>query len=402
MKPLCAALAGVLTLFLAVPLSAADPPTPAEIERLIQQLGSDEFKEREQASKRLEAIGAPALAQLRKAATDSDSLEIRTRAEELVRKIQKPLFGQRHLLGGYKDIVWTVAVSPDGKSVVAAGGGDQIDGSWVAGSDYAVRLWDAESGKERTRFDKGLTGAVNSLVWSPDGKLVFFNNGETIRVWDVTAGKELKRFEDAGSVVCLSLSTDGKRLLSGGWDKTVRLWDVATRKEIKRFEGHTGRVWDVALSPDGKRAASCGDEAIVRVWDVAGGKEERTLEGHGDSVVRVLFSPDGKNLLSGSWDNTARLWKADGGELLRVFEGHESRVEGLAFSPDGKQVLTGSLDKTLRLWEAATGKEIHRFEGHTGPVARVAFAPDGRYVASAGWDKTARLWRVPAPRPMKP
>ncbi len=37
--------------------TAAPPKTPAEIERLIKQLGSDKFDQREAASKALEAMG---------------------------------------------------------------------------------------------------------------------------------------------------------------------------------------------------------------------------------------------------------------------------------------------------------------------------------------------------------
>src|SRR5262249_36546856 len=54
---------------------------------LIQQLGSPKFSEREVASKALEAIGAPALELLEKAATKNKDPEIRRRAQEVVGKI---------------------------------------------------------------------------------------------------------------------------------------------------------------------------------------------------------------------------------------------------------------------------------------------------------------------------
>src|SRR5437762_7706495 len=63
----------VASLLYLVP-AAADTP---DIPRLIQQLGSPEYSEREAASNRLETIGAPALEALRKAARDSDDPEIR-------------------------------------------------------------------------------------------------------------------------------------------------------------------------------------------------------------------------------------------------------------------------------------------------------------------------------------
>ena len=54
---------------------------------LIKQLGDDAFDRREAASKELEDIGEPALAALRKAATSSDDLEIRRRAERIIQAI---------------------------------------------------------------------------------------------------------------------------------------------------------------------------------------------------------------------------------------------------------------------------------------------------------------------------
>ena len=58
--------------------------TAEEIAKLIKQLGSPKFTEREAACQRLEKIGLPALANLRQAAESKD-LEVRRRARELLR-----------------------------------------------------------------------------------------------------------------------------------------------------------------------------------------------------------------------------------------------------------------------------------------------------------------------------
>jgi hypothetical protein len=54
---------------------------------LIKQLGDHAFARREAARKELEDIGEPALAALRPAATSSDDLEIRRRAERIIQTI---------------------------------------------------------------------------------------------------------------------------------------------------------------------------------------------------------------------------------------------------------------------------------------------------------------------------
>jgi hypothetical protein len=54
---------------------------------LIKRLGDSEFARREAASKELEDLGEPAIAALRQAATSSDDLEIRRRAERIIQTI---------------------------------------------------------------------------------------------------------------------------------------------------------------------------------------------------------------------------------------------------------------------------------------------------------------------------
>jgi hypothetical protein len=85
---LVVALAAGLGLVAAVPTPAAEEASAEQIKKLIEQLGSDNFGAREQASKQLDEIGVPALEALRQAAQGRDA-ETRRRAEELVQKIEK-------------------------------------------------------------------------------------------------------------------------------------------------------------------------------------------------------------------------------------------------------------------------------------------------------------------------
>ncbi len=70
------------------PVPAAEPADTAKIAKLVEQLGSDTFSDRQKASEALDAIGEPALNALRKAAQSTDA-EVRKRAQELVERIEK-------------------------------------------------------------------------------------------------------------------------------------------------------------------------------------------------------------------------------------------------------------------------------------------------------------------------
>src|SRR5690242_11836791 len=65
----------------------AKEPDAAAIARLVKQLGSSDFRERETATKALAAIGLPALEALRNASKDID-VEVAQRATRLVTSIE--------------------------------------------------------------------------------------------------------------------------------------------------------------------------------------------------------------------------------------------------------------------------------------------------------------------------
>ena len=141
----------------------------------------------------------------------------------------------------------------------------------------------------------------------------------------------------------------------------MRLWDSSTGQPIGApLTGHTGMVYAVAFSPDGKRIVSGSFDKTVRLWDTGTGQPiGPPLTGHTEMVYAVAFSPDGKRIVSGSDDKTVRLWDADTGQPIGApLIGHTQGVTSVAFSPDGKRIVSGSDDKTVRLWDSSTGQPI--------------------------------------------
>jgi WD40 repeat protein/tRNA A-37 threonylcarbamoyl transferase component Bud32 len=285
-------------------------------------------------------------------------------------------------LRGHAGPVAAVAFLSDGRSLVSAG------------ADRTLRLWDAAGGTERACFGQAPQAAACLAVVPPAG-LVLAGQGVGLRLWDPATGKEVLRLAGhTDAVRGLSVTSDGRRVLSGGDDRTLRLWDLAGGREMQRLAGHKAGVTGVALSPDGRLALSGGKDQTLRLWDLARGREMRSFPVPRGQVLAVAFTPDGKAALSAHFDTTLRLWDLDSGRELRRFAGHRQMVAGVVLTPAGL-VISGSHDQTVRVWDPDSGAELWCGRGHAGPVTAVASAPDGRTLASAGLDETVRLWQVP-------
>src|SRR5213596_3155956 len=97
--------------------AVADDPDDKEIARLVKQLGSSDFRTRDEATKRLTEIGEPALDALGKA---TGTLETRRRAEQIVAVIENKLYPEL-LLTGHTSCAWRVCASADGKRLLTCG-----------------------------------------------------------------------------------------------------------------------------------------------------------------------------------------------------------------------------------------------------------------------------------------
>src|SRR6266542_3189589 len=231
------------------------------------------------------------------------------------------------------------------------------------------------------------SGIVYSVAFSPDGKTLASGSGDnTIRLWDVGAGRLIRSLAGHGGAVrSVAFSPDGKMIASASEDKTIKLWQVSTGKYIRLFNGHTGCVYSVAFSPDGKTLASSseeGNESALRLWDVNTGRLIRSFEERNQWVPSVAFSPDGKMIASGSHEQVVKLWDVGTGNLIRSFMGHRNTIHSVAFSPDGKTLASGS-SATIKVWSIGAkrllGSLLHYHDGNW-----IAFIPGNYYVSSEG------------------
>jgi WD40 repeat protein len=81
---------------------------------------------------------------------------------------------------------------------------------------------------------KGHTAFVWSLAFSPDGKTLASGSADkTIKLWDVAMGKEQATLMGhTEPLLSVAFSPDGKTLASGSDDRTIKLGDVPAVKKM--------------------------------------------------------------------------------------------------------------------------------------------------------------------------
>jgi WD40 repeat protein len=297
---------------------------------------------------------------------------------------------------GHTAAVVDVAFAPDSRTAISGG------------FDKTVRLWEVESGSELRRFEH--PDAVLGVAFTPDGLYVVSGAGSTIRLWDVATGTVVRRFEHSARLsYWLTVTLDGKRILSHTDDKFVHVWSLSG-KELKRFnycgglDPKTSEVGIRSFSADGRRALTGANDNVIRLWDVERGKvklldrdiAERKVPAQERASPGAVLSADGRLALASAADAHLLLYDVESRKLIRSFLDVPAPNHNAYFSPDGRRVLTGYHQQDYAgLWDVQSGKEIYRVAGSPGGVARIIFSPDGRRALSAGRDGIVRLWGLP-------
>lgn len=248
---------------------------------------------------------------------------------------------------------YSVAVSPDGNWLVAAGLNPANEAKGY------VELYNLGTMNSPKKID-GYAYAIENLNFTPDNKGFFArdNSGKSIRYSDLSTSKEV--ISSKVKINAIDLSPDGSRIAGAGDNGSLFFWDVKNNYAPTEIKGLGDHLTSVSFAPEGRRVVVGDNTGIVKMFDVQSGLTIRTLSGHTSAIEQITFNHAGSFMATASKDKTVRLWNLNRlKEQPLVLSDHRDWVWSVAFTPDDEQLLASvhsstetvkGVEHTIRAW----------------------------------------------------
>lgn len=210
---------------------------------------------------------------------------------------------------------------------------------------------------------------------------------------------------------CVSLTGDSLFAVSGSKDHSVLLWDVERQAKVatlcERWKKNSdnrnaGQVLSVACSDDGKYVVVGKRDAIVSIYDIRGkGKNSlvTTFAGHKGAVTGLAFRSHSHQLFSASEDRCIRHYNLDEMLYLETLYGHQFGVTGIDCH-NRERPISVSRDRTARAWKLAEDSHLIFRGGSKVQSADAVTVLKDEWFVSGHQDGVVALWNTEKKRAM--
>ncbi len=279
----------------------------------------------------------------------------------------------------------------------------RADNTQLASGDAAgvVHLWNPADGSLQGTLETlgAHAGPVSGLAYHPsDGLLLTSGEDGSVKTWSLppAPAKTLAGHTDA--VTAVTISTDGKTVITGGADATVRIFSSDTAQQVRALAGQPGPVASLAQIADGALVASGSDTGVIKLWNTADGADRLSLSGHtgpvhGLAIHGSAADAPASRIASAGADGTIRIWQLP--QPAKPLAGHLQAVGSVAFSGNNAQLGSGDAAGEIRLWNVAGGAAQGTLLAHADQVTGMLYHPDGKQLLSTSADGTFKWWQLP-------
>lgn len=256
--------------------------------------------------------------------------------------------GERIVTGG--DDGKLIATDIDGEHEVIA---TDEKKRWIdqvaLGPDNAVAWSAGKTANVRTK--KGEVRSVDApstvagLCFAPKGLRLAIAHYNGASLWFPNAEAAPTKFEWKGSHLAVTISPDGKFLMTAMQESTLHGWRITDAKNM-RMSGYSARVRSMNWTADGKFLATSGSEQLI-LWPFDGkdgpmGRQPTMLAPSTSRVAVVACHPKQPVVATGYADGRVVLVRIDDGALIEAREADGQPVSALGWDGAGRLLAFGT------------------------------------------------------------
>jgi len=214
------------------------------------------------------------------------------------------------------------------------------------------RVWAVPSGEPLMPSSTEANGQANFGRFSPDGKLVVICDMTGAQLWDWAAGMKVgQRMLHDNRSDFAEFTRDGTRLATTAAGRVTKIWEVPAGTLRRKFD-FAGAI---SLSRDGQRLLTTGFDGAVLLVDLESGQP--VIEPiRSAAFTNAKFSPDEKEIWAGAKDGIVRRFRANATALAPLRVSRSDANTALEFEESGALLLGTAARRDLL--DPASGRAV--------------------------------------------
>lgn len=268
---------------------------------------------------------------------------------------------------------------------------------------------------------------IDTVAFSPDGKMIAFVVRDKIILQNVYSGDELQVVSlpprnaegDDNYAYGLIFSTDSKTIISDNAQGDVLVWDIESGLVKQRLVGHenSALVRDLAISSDGQILASSSqnDDKLI-IWDVSTGNILCNVSIYTEAVG-LSFIPDTQKLITNRFvglplddfsseiEDNILIWDVSTCTSSVFFIGQQTgRILNITPSLKGEVVALENLEHDIVVWDVLANQPLFTISHEKHPLSpngkeslrptKMALSLEGKRLAIGYEDGRILIWNL--------